>query len=77
MIAITQDITIREDELVFKTSRSGGPGGQNVNKLNTRVTLFFDVARCEGLSEMQKRQILARLSGRADKHGVIRIASII
>ena len=75
MIEVTQDITISEDELVFKSSRSGGPGGQNVNKVNTRVTLFFDVAHCEGLSEMQKRQILARLSGRADKQGVIRIAS--
>ena len=75
MIEITQDISIHEDELVFKTSRSGGPGGQNVNKVNTRVTLLFDVAHCESLSEEQKQQILARLSGRADKHGVIRVVS--
>ena len=75
MIEITQDISVDEDELVFKTSRSGGPGGQNVNKVNTRVTLFFDVASCENLSEVQKKQILVRLAGRADKRGVIRVIS--
>jgi ribosome-associated protein len=75
MIEITQDISICEDALVFKTSRSGGPGGQNVNKVNTRITLFFDVARCASFSEGQKEQILARLAGRADKHGVIRVVS--
>ncbi len=75
MIEITQNISISEDELVFKTSRSGGPGGQNVNKVSTRVTLFFDVANCENLSGEQKKQILSRLSGRADKRGVIRVAS--
>ncbi|MFC1635350.1 alternative ribosome rescue aminoacyl-tRNA hydrolase ArfB [Planctomycetota bacterium] len=75
MIEITQDISILEEELVFKTSRSGGPGGQNVNKVNTRVTLFFDVANCENFSEEQKKQILARLTGRADKRGVIRVTS--
>lgn len=75
MIKITDKITIREDQLVFKVSRSSGPGGQNVNKVNTRVTLLFDVANCERFSDVQKQQILARLSGRADKNGVIRVVS--
>ncbi|MHC4171385.1 MAG: alternative ribosome rescue aminoacyl-tRNA hydrolase ArfB [Planctomycetota bacterium] len=75
MIEITNDIFIREDELVFKASRSGGPGGQNINKVNTRVTLFFDVANCESFSDMQKQRILARLATRADKNGVIRVSS--
>ena len=55
MIEITVDTSISEDELVFKTSRSGGPGGQNVNKVSTRVTLLFDVAHCESLSGVQKQ----------------------
>jgi ribosome-associated protein len=75
MIEITKDIFISEDELIFKASRSGGPGGQNVNKVNTRITLFFDVAGCDSFSDLQKKRILSRLSTRADKDGVIRVVS--
>ena len=75
MIEIGKNISIREDELIFKTSRSGGPGGQNVNKVNTRVTLLFDVASCNSFSDVQKQQILNRLATRADKNGVVRVVS--
>ena len=75
MIEITDGVFISEDEFVFKASRSGGPGGQNVNKVNTRITLFFDVAGCASFSEIQKKRILARLSTRVDKNGVIRVVS--
>jgi len=75
MIEITNDIFIREDELVFKFSRSGGPGGQNVNKVNTRVTLLFDAANCESFSDVQRQRILKRLATRANKDGIIRVVS--
>jgi ribosome-associated protein len=75
MIEISDNIFIQEDELVFQASRSSGPGGQNINKLNTRITLFFDVANCESLSDLQKQRILACLATRADKNGVLRIVS--
>ena len=75
MIAITDNICIREDELIFKASRSSGPGGQNVNKVNTRITLFLDVANCESFSDVQKRRILSRLATRADKNGLVRVTS--
>jgi len=75
MIEITNDIFISEDELIFKASRSGGPGGQNVNKVNTRVTLLFDMANCDSFSDVQKQQILKRLATRAGKTGVIRVVS--
>jgi ribosome-associated protein len=74
VIAITDEIHI-EDKIVVKVSRSSGPGGQNVNKVNTRVTLFFDVADCATLSDAQKQRILARLATRADKNGVLRVVS--
>jgi ribosome-associated protein len=75
VIEIADGIFAGEDELFFRASRSGGPGGQNVNKVNTRVTLFFDVANCRGLSQVQKRRILSRLQSRADKNGVLRVVS--
>lgn len=73
MIEISEGISIGEEQVVFRFSRSGGPGGQNVNKVNTRVTAFFDVASFGGFSDIQKQRILKQLSGRADKNGVIRV----
>jgi ribosome-associated protein len=75
MIEITRDIIISEDELIFQASRSSGPGGQNVNKVNTRITLFFDVAGSRSLSDTQKKRILSRLSTRIDKNGHMRVVS--
>ena len=75
MIKISSGIFIAEDELVFKFSRGGGPGGQNVNKVNTRVTVLFDVVNSASFSDVQKEQILKGLASRADKNGVIRVVS--
>jgi ribosome-associated protein len=75
MMDAAEGVLIPESELVFKASRSGGPGGQNVNKLNTRVTALFDVADSPSLSEEQKQQILRKLSTRVDKNGVLHVVS--
>lgn len=75
MIEIKEGLFIPAAEFVFKRSRSSGPGGQNVNKVNTRVTVFFDVSNCKTLSSVQKKRILKKLAGRADKNGVIHVAS--
>ncbi|HIJ70183.1 MAG TPA: aminoacyl-tRNA hydrolase [Planctomycetes bacterium] len=75
MIEIKNGVVISEDEFVFKASRSRGPGGQNVNKVSTKVTLYFDVAGCRTLSDSQKTRILKRLKTRADKNGVLHICS--
>ncbi len=61
---------IAEEELIFKFSRGGGPGGQNVNKVNTRVTVLFDAANSGSFSDEQKERMLRRLASRADKDGV-------
>jgi len=71
MIAITSDLSIPQSELIFTTSRSSGPGGQNVNKVNSRVSLQFSVATSGCLSESQKSRISHRLKTRINKDGVL------
>jgi len=74
-IKISEDLSITLAELSFTSSRSSGPGGQNVNKVATRVTLWFDVAKSSSLTEQQKKIIRARLATRVNKKGVLRIVS--
>ncbi len=68
-------VEISEDSVLFRFSRSGGPGGQNVNKVSSRVTVLFDVEGYGGFSDGQKRRILRVLRTRADKEGRVRVAS--
>jgi ribosome-associated protein len=75
MIIVTDRISIPEDELRFTASLSSGPGGQNVNKLNTRVTLWFDVVNSPSLSPEDKALLLSRLGSRISKDGVMRVIS--
>src|SRR3954454_22965189 len=75
MIAIDDNLSIPEEEVTFTTSRSGGPGGQNVNKLETRVTLRFDLAGSTVLSEEQKARLRERLATRITKDGVLHVTS--
>ena len=58
-------------ELTFSASRSGGPGGQNVNKVNTKVTLKFDVLHSEILNEEEKDLIAEKLASQLTKEGVL------
>ncbi|HMC82356.1 MAG TPA: aminoacyl-tRNA hydrolase [Candidatus Polarisedimenticolia bacterium] len=75
MIEIRDGLAIREEELRFTASRSGGPGGQNVNKVSTRVTLWFDVAGSPSLTAEQRSLIRSRLATRISKEGVLRVVS--
>jgi ribosome-associated protein len=72
---MSRGILIPKDELIFKFSRGGGPGGQNVNKVNTRVAVLFDAANSRSFSDEQKERILRGLASRADKDGTIRVVS--
>ena len=61
---INNKIQIPQTELIFKASRSSGPGGQNVNKLNTKVAVSFDIENSGALNTEQKEIILRKLANR-------------
>jgi ribosome-associated protein len=58
---------IPQGEFTFKASRSSGPGGQNINKLNTKVAVIFDIENSRCLSREQKQIILKKLTCRLTK----------
>jgi ribosome-associated protein len=62
-------------EVSFKAIRSGGKGGQNVNKVSTKVELSFDLFSSNLLSEEQKEIIRKKLSSKISEGGIIRLTA--
>ncbi len=62
-------------EVQFSASRSGGPGGQNVNKVNTKIELRFSVQETAILDEIQKQLIFSKLKNRINNQGELLITS--
>ena len=62
-------------ELHFKAVRSSGAGGQHVNKVSSKVELYFDLASSEAFNEKEKQLLLKNLSNRINKEGVLKIYS--
>ena len=67
--------TIPLEELSFRASRSGGPGGQHVNTSATRVEVRWNVAESPSLSDEQRQRLLERLGGRVDARGYVRVVA--
>lgn len=70
---ITSDLL--DSELVFTTSRSSGPGGQNVNKVNSKVTLQFNVENSAILTPEEKSVIQQKLSTKMSGEGVLMVSA--
>ncbi len=72
---ITSILEIPLAELRFKFNRSSGPGGQNVNKLNTRAELQYNFAQSAVLSALQRQRIAEKLSARLNSEGLLIVNS--
>jgi len=74
-LTIHTTLTLPAAELSWSASRSSGPGGQNVNKVATRVDLRWDLAGSTAISDGQRERLRERLAGRLDAAGRVTIVS--
>ena len=67
-------VTIPSSELRYQFSRSGGPGGQHVNRTETQVELTFDVQGSASLDDSQRARVLGKLASFIDSRGVLHLS---
>jgi len=68
------DTAVFENECIFRTSRSSGKGGQHVNKTETKVGLWFDVAATALFSDEEKARIFSRLASVITDDGYLQLS---
>jgi ribosome-associated protein len=74
-VRIDSQLEIDEQELEVLTTTSRGPGGQHVNRSETRVVLRWNVLESASLTEVQRARILDRLGSRISREGVLQVAA--
>ncbi|MEZ6125608.1 MAG: alternative ribosome rescue aminoacyl-tRNA hydrolase ArfB [Planctomycetaceae bacterium] len=75
MLQVSDSISIPEAELELAFARSGGPGGQNVNKVNSKAILHWNVTASSALPEAVRQRFLSRYRNRITKEGVLVLQS--
>jgi len=68
-LIVNSRLTLPATELTFTAARSSGPGGQNVNKVNSKVILHWSMADVEGFSAGWRRRLKARFGNRINRDG--------
>ena len=74
-LRVSPDVLVPAAALSWKAVRSSGPGGQNVNKVASRVELRLDLARVEGLTAAQRERLAALAAARLDAGGKVLVTS--
>lgn len=74
-LIINDQVAIALSELSYRFARSGGPGGQHVQRTETKVELLFDLANSPSLTGAQRELAQTRLAGRLDSDGVLHMTS--
>jgi ribosome-associated protein len=64
-----------ESEIHLSFARSSGPGGQNVNKVNSKVILHWDMTASQFLTELQKNRFLTKFKNQLNDEGVLQLSS--
>jgi ribosome-associated protein len=75
MLIVTSRLQIPMREFTFTYARSGGPGGQNVNKVNTKATLHWPMRASDSLPDAVRARFLARYAGKLTTDGDLLITS--
>jgi ribosome-associated protein len=68
-LRVNARLVLPADELRVQFTRSGGPGGQNVNKVETQAILRFSIAQSRALGEVRRARLLQRLASRLTREG--------
>ena len=66
---VNSRLTIAEKEITITAARSSGPGGQNVNKVNSKITLRWSPSKCQDLNSQWCRRLITRYGNRINREG--------